>query len=108
MSEKRKGHNGNTIAEQHALDKRLHRNGFVVETAERIFDRYWDEGCEITKVTIRPPADADGEWLVVVAGTADGNKVVAFHRGMSFGEALIGMLNRLDNRSVKWNPDKYG
>ena len=94
--------------ERLADDGRVHRDGFILGTAERIFERYWSEGVEITKIVCRPPADSDGEWLVVVSAVQAGEKIVAFHRGMSFGEALVGTLNRLDNRSVKWNPDKYG
>lgn len=98
---------GNSIAEQAALDGRLHRNGFVLETAEHTFDRCFEEEILVSKIVFRAPAEPGGEWLAVISAHAEGEAIVGFHRAMTFGDTVVGLLERLNNRSLKWNKDKY-
>lgn len=66
-----------------------------------------DEDTFIKGLVFRPPDDENREWLVVVRAMRGGHNVVAFHRAEMFVEAVKGISDRLNNRSVVWKDDQY-
>jgi hypothetical protein len=58
--------------------------------------------------TVRAPRDDGEEYLVTVRRVGDdGGPEVAFHSATTLGEALAGLVSRLDNGSLKWRVDEY-
>jgi hypothetical protein len=47
----------------------------------------------------------DNVLLIVKAETPEGN-IIAFHGGEDLASVVIGLVNRLDNGSIKWKEDK--
>lgn len=65
-------------------------------------------GVYIYQIKLRAPTEARPEWFVIVSADVDGKAMVAFHSAPSFRDALVGMINRFGNGSLKWKEDQYG
>ncbi len=63
---------------------------------------------ELRGLSVRPPTEDNAEFLLVIRAYDDaGAPVVGFHSGLSLGEALAGLYERLDNASLRWKEDEY-
>ncbi len=63
----------------------------------------------VTKLTFKVNWGDEGDCFVIVNATIGGQKQVAFHGGSTFGDAIIGVMKRLENGSMKWRKDTpYG
>jgi len=72
-------------------------------------ERLDGQGVWITHINFRAPTDVEGSWLVVIRARGSDGKVVAFHDGPTFWEALNGTLARIENGTLRFKEDKpYG
>ena len=60
----------------------------------------------LTSFLVKCDPDDEGGVLVVAKGYEGSQWKVAFHRGDSVEEALKGLGDRLQNRSLKWRDDE--
>lgn len=98
---------GNTLASQLAFDKAMVTNGIKLGRIEQYITTYAEDEIYIQGMSIRVPQDIGEDYFVVVrASTVDGSKV-AFHNAAEFGDLIIGLANRMQNKSLKWKDDKY-
>jgi uncharacterized protein YhdP len=85
----------------------------LVKTGERllgadaVFERSFTRGDVVVSLSIRVPEMDGDDWLVTVRAYQDAKRVVGFHAAPTFGEAVTGTLNRLQNGSMKWKDDKF-
>jgi hypothetical protein len=82
--------------------------GLAVGELGRALEGYREISVQLTGFSVRGPRDRGDEFLVVVRGTdEEGMPVVGFSSALDLGEALRGVVSRLDNGSMKWRPDEY-
>lgn len=77
-----------------------------VDGVDRLVQRMDEADIVIRGIRFKPPDGEGMSWLAIV--TADGalGDVVGFHDAPTFREVLIGLVNRLENGSVKWKENK--
>lgn len=51
-------------------------------------------------------SDPEG-FMIMVKGLGEDGYVIAFHRGETVVEALVGVARRLQNHTLKWKVDQY-
>lgn len=67
------------------------------------------DGWEIMGLSVRKPRDETEDFLITLrALTSEGQPVVAFSGGAFLEDAVVTLMNRLSNGSLKWRPDEYG
>lgn len=107
MSRKRTEQNsGNSVAAQVQFDKEMYKVGVLLHRADDMFQRLFEEGVDVTRMSVVLPQIDKPDYLCVVTATIDGVKHVAFHGGSTYVEAVTGILNRLMNGSLKWRLDQ--
>jgi len=100
-------HNGNTLAAQAAFDREMVRVAAVLHRLDGIADDSFREERLITGLRLSfPSMTRDGYLAVMSSETAEG-KFVAFNADPSPVTALIGIILRLENRSIKWKADQW-
>lgn len=98
---------GNSMASAQAYQRMLVRQGETLIRFEKVWDDYEQEACELTQLRVIFPGIVGGEYRVVLKATMNGEKFVAFHNAPTLLEALVGLVNRLENRSLKFKEDQY-
>lgn len=98
---------GNTLASQAAFEREMYQAGLNLKGAERVFDLCYDGGTVLASMRVRIPSEDEGEYLIVLKARQEGRAVVGFHAADTFAEAVMGALNRLRNKSIKWRDDEY-
>lgn len=106
MTKKDRGIPGNALAEAAAFDRELVRIGKAVKQLESLCFGHAKEGFVVTYVNFRVTADEGEDVLAIGKACWDGEKVIAFHDGSSFADALVGFTNRFRNGQLKWKEDK--
>ena len=102
-----RGVDGNSLASQAALDRAVADAGVGLFRVEHLFDGLWDDGCVIKSVRISCPGSGRGDYLAVVTADVQGVPSVGFNSADTFRECLLGLFNRLENRTLKWKEDQY-
>lgn len=98
---------GNAIAAQAAFERELMRFAQVFYRTEGLFDRLFENDIVVRRIAVTMPSqDRDG-YMGVVTADVGGQAMVAFHGGTSMGDALKGLLERLENGSIKWKTDSF-
>lgn len=90
-----------------SLDKLLRKQAETLGYFEELLDKRYDEMFEIRSISLKPPSEDRAEWFAVVRASAEGVPLVGFHSGATIAETLVGLVNRIDNRSMKWRDDEY-
>lgn len=90
-----------------AYEGHAQKLGQTLILSESMFDRMDERGDDVTSMSVRFPTEESDDFLVTVRMITDTDKVVGFHGGASFHEALRGTLNRLANGTMKWRHDDY-
>lgn len=77
-----------------------------LDKLDRLLQRLDEEDLIIVGIRFRPPNGENTSWLAII--TADGaeGSTVAFHDAPTYRECFVGMVNRLENRSLKWKENK--
>lgn len=98
---------GDARASAIAVQRHLMRLGERMEMFEHHADRLFEQGLEVVGLSVRCPGDESAEYLVIARGRDSTGKVVAFHGGETFAEAVGGFMSRMANDSLKWRKDEY-
>lgn len=109
MSKKRENHDGNAAASAAAFTRQMVRVGEVLHRAEFTIDRDADEDLFLTHINIKVNPSGDGGYLAIIKAETPEGRVVAFHDAPTLAETIVGVLDRLSNRSLKFREDRpYG
>lgn len=66
-------------------------------------------GTAITEIRIRAPKDGAGGPMVIVKAVLEDGPAIAFSSADRANDALLSILERIQNRDVNWREDKpYG
>lgn len=98
---------GNAMGSVAAYQKEMLRTAEIIQRVDELLQRLYEEGCDVTAFRVKAPDMTGMNWMVIGYATIDGASWVSFQAGDSFKEALVGWLNRLENRSLKWKLDEY-
>ena len=98
---------GDAMASARAVQRIMVDIGEQMMRAEYLFGRYSEEYTELDWVRIKFPTEDGHEYLAIVKAFTEEGDQVAFHAAPTFHEVVIGLLKRLENRSIKWREDKY-
>lgn len=98
---------GNSLRSQANYERALIKAGDTLYHFESVVDGLDSDEIEVTGVTIKLPDEPGGDYLIVARGYVGGKPHVAFTGGTSLVEAMMSLVNRLRNRSMKWKVDRY-
>lgn len=98
---------GNAMASAVAVQREMVRTAEKLYRMEELLDKLFEEDQEVLRIAVQCPDGDRDDYMVYVTGLVDGKRCVAFHGGATFREALIGAIDRMSNRSLKWREDKY-
>lgn len=92
-----------------AADARQKRSGRALERLTFMATRVGPSGLELVGMSVRFPRE-DGEDFLVTLRALDeaGAPVVAFHGAATLEDAVMGVVNRIDNGSLSWRADQWG
>jgi hypothetical protein len=88
-------------------ERTMLRNAEQVVRFEYLIDRMIEEDVWIEGMTIRLSREAENEYLVILRAVVGGEAKVTFQSGTTLLDSLVGLLRRLENRSLEWKEDKY-
>lgn len=108
MNKERKASSGQESAAAAATDRLQRRMGATLMRAEVVLEHLFDEGSYVKSITFRMPVSEGEEYLAVVRLATESGMQVAFHGAPTLGECVEGVLNRLQNKSLKFKADQYG
>lgn len=92
-------------ASKAAAGRLITRLGAALERLDVWVSEAPDDEKYVTGLNFRVRYDTEGDVLAVVkADTADG-PIVGFHSAETVSAALLGLLARMDNGSLKWRED---
>lgn len=98
---------GNTLASQRSYEQSMVKVGQAVNRLDAYIDAYAEEDVFVSSMSIRVPQDIGDDVFITVRARVNDEAVVAFHGGATFAEALTGLINRFQNRSLRWKEDQY-
>jgi hypothetical protein len=90
-----------------AYARTLVRQAEALLLFEEVWDTYYGEDITITQIRVIHPGIAGGEYKAVIKARIGETQVVAFHNATTLLELLVGIVNRLQNRSLKFREDQY-
>lgn len=100
---------GKTVSSQAAYSRALLRQAETLLSFEELWDHLDSQGFTITQLRIKHPGVLGGEYQLIVKARSVEGDVVAFHNAGSLSELLVGFVNRLHNRTIKFREDRpYG
>lgn len=89
-----------------AADRLLARMGKRLEQLDRWADDPPDGETWITEVRFKTGSAFDEGVLAMIKVERGAEKLLAFHVADGLGEALVGLVSRLENGTLKWKEDK--
>lgn len=98
---------GDAMSSQALFDRQMIRAASSMVHVDGAFERLDEDDIIVSRVVIRLPVGDGSEYLVVANATQGEHKLVAFHRAVSFMEAVTGFCERIVNGSMKWQADRY-
>lgn len=99
---------GNAIASAAMMAREMERIGVSLRQLEYELRSLAEEGVEVVRISIKPSYNSYEDTRLVIAARTENGAIVAFHGGTGIVEALVGLKNRINNRSLKWKEDQYG
>jgi len=81
--------------------------GGAIALLDRAIDRLAEDDIRIYSWTVKTHYAGRDDWLAVVRAEAGQNKLVAFHSAETGWELIMGLANRINNKSLKWGEDEY-
>ncbi len=92
-----------------AASRLLEKMGKRLEQLDRWVDDPPDSETFIVEVRFKVGGKYGEGVLAIIKVDGGQGKQIAFHGADSLGEALVGLVSRLENGSLKWKEDKpYG
>jgi len=108
MTDERRATSRSESAATAATDRLQRRMGASLMRAEVVLDGLFADEVYVKSITFRMPVSEGEEYLAVVrVSTLDGAQV-GFHGAPTLAECVEGVLNRLQNRSMKYRADQFG
>jgi hypothetical protein len=104
---KKRDAQGNALASELAFQRILIRQGETLLRFENLWNELEQEDIVLTQLRVIMPGIEGGEYRVVLKLQQGDAKFVAFHNSMTLLEALVGLINRLENRTLKFKDDMY-
>jgi len=98
---------GNTIAAQAAFERELMRFAQIFYRSDTILDRLFENDVIVRRVSVTMPTETKPGYTAVVTAQVNGKAAVAFHGGETLGDAMKGLLERMENGSLTWKEDRY-
>lgn len=107
MSRKNKDIPGNAVASAAEYARQQARNGEKLLVVDKLLADWDEDEVFIDGFSLRPPSMDRGDWLMVIRANGPEGRLVAFHDAPTFAELIVGFVNRLQNRSLKFREDQY-
>lgn len=98
---------GSSVASNEAYVRTLVRQAETLWRFDNIWQEYFDGDYHLVSVRVIFPGLVGGEFKAVLKVEYQGQKLVAFHNAETLVETLVGLLNRLENRTLKFKEDQY-
>lgn len=98
---------GDAVASARQVTQYWYDVGQAVGDVDRYQELASHDQPELYELRIKCDRGDDQGFLVMAKGFTEGGYVIAFHRGESVVEALVGMSKRLKNHTLKWKEDQY-
>lgn len=98
---------GNSLASQAMVDRALQRIGHSIAKLEHTLAGRMPGEYDVYSIRVRCEGDPDGEWLAIVNVDVEGERYVGFHVGVGIAETLVGVANRIINKSLKLKESEY-
>lgn len=98
---------GNSVGSHAAYLRQMVRQAEALLDLERTVEHMFEEEWHVRGITIRFPQDDRPEYLAIVRLDGRSGKQVAFHNAPTLLEVIVGVANRLKNRSLQFKDDKY-
>jgi len=96
-------------ASRRAAARMMTKLGLKLEQLDRWIEDPPDGETFITELRFKMGGGWDGGILAIVKTDGGEGKRIGFHVGDTLADALVGMVNRLENGSIKWKEDTgYG
>lgn len=92
-------------ASKRAAARLLTKLGTRVEQLDRWIQEVPDDYHHIIQVRFAIRYSTVGDVLAMVKATTDDGKEIAFHSDDTVSEAMTGLVNRLNNGTLKWRED---
>lgn len=93
-------------ASKRAAARLLSKLGTRLEQLDRFIQEVPDDDTHITEVRFKVRYSTVGDVLGVVKADTSKGKQIAFHSDDTVSEALVGIVNRLNNGTLVWKEDK--
>lgn len=98
---------GNAMESARLYAQTCIRQAEVLLRMEKHIEHLFESGCDIYRITVRTPTIDRASYMAVVAARIDGVAMVAFHDAPTFMECIVGVAERIENRTLKFKEDKY-
>lgn len=98
---------GNSLASAAEYQRQMVKSAEQLMRLEAVLDRLDEQGTFVLGMSIKVKGFDRNDYLVVLRAQVGNERVVSFHTGDTFLEAVRGMAARLENGSVKWKEDSY-
>ena len=98
---------GDSVASARAVAEYWYDVGRAIGDYDRFQETGHVDQPELYDIRVRCDKSDDQGFLIIVKGFSESGYVVAFHRGETVVEALVGMSRRLKNHTLKWKEDMY-
>ena len=98
---------GNTLASQRSYEQAMLKVGQLIHRLDAYIDAYAEDEVFVRGLTVRVPQEIGEDVFITVRADVAGKPMVAFHGGATFAESLTGLINRFQNRSLRWKDDQY-
>ncbi len=99
---------GNSVASAQAYQRQLVKASEALMSLEDTLSWYEDEEKWVYSIRVSMPSEDRDEYLGVIKASGVEGDQIAFHQGGTYLETLVGVAQRLKNRTLKWRDDEYG
>lgn len=98
---------GDAVASARAVTEYWFEVGRTIGDIDRFLDIGHVDQPELYEFRVKCDKSDPQGYLVVVKGLGEDGYVIAFHRGETVVEAMVGVARRLKNHTLKWKEDIY-
>lgn len=103
------GNTEKSDASQRAATRLLTKMGVRLELLDRFVVEAHQDDYYVTDIRFKVRYDTVGDVLGIVKSEGPHGKRIAFHSDDTISECLVGMVNRMNNSTLKWKEDiPYG
>lgn len=97
---------GNPVEEARLYEQWVSRLGRALLKLNRVLTSEEDDDMKITEIKVLACNETRVEPMVVVKALVGGERFVGFSSGPTAAEALAGAIERIDNASLKFRPER--